>query len=148
MTAPATAKQLEFLALLVEERDWPDVSIPDSLSETEASKLIDHAKTLPKMQRVPAAVGFYLHHDKVYRVRQSKTSEHAYAEVIEIEGIGLRTGRWRLASGMAHRVSVPLTVTEAIRRGRSTSVCHVCGNRLVNDDNGIHFGCAKRLEKW
>jgi hypothetical protein len=146
MTAPATAKQLRFLAALVEDRVWPDPQIPDPLSEEVAATLIDYAKGLPVIERDPVPVGLYLYHGVVYRVRQSKTSGHRYAEELTFEGTALPTGRWKLARGRANRVSVRLTLDEAIQRGRDTGVCHVCGNRLVNSD-GIHERCRNRWEK-
>jgi hypothetical protein len=149
VTAPATAKQLRYLAALVEDRVWPDPQIPDPLSEEAATTLIDHALKLPLVERDPVPVGLYLYHGVVYRVRQSKTSGHRYAEELTFEGTALPMGRWKLARGRANRVSVRLTLNEAIQRGRDTGVCHVCGNRLSKAEcvaAGIHDRCAKRWE--
>jgi hypothetical protein len=145
MSAPATEKQLRFLAALVEDRVWPDPQIPDPLSEEIAATLIDHALKLPLVERDPVPVGLYLYHGVVFRVRQSKTTGHRYAEEMVVEGAALPVGRWKLARGRANRVSERLNWADAVRLGRATGVCHVCGNRLVNND-GIHEGCRKRLE--
>jgi len=142
MTGPASAMQLNYLAILVETREGFLPEIGETLTEEEASALIDQAKMLPKIART-APPGLYSHGGKVYRVRRSKTSEHLYAEVMEIND-RTRTGRWKMAAGMVSRDLVKLTVADAVKAGRDTGVCHVCGHKLVIDD-GIHPGCAKKL---
>lgn len=146
MTAPASEKQLRYLCALIEDREWADLVLPETLSEEEAGALIDTAKAMPIPLRPPAVAGFYAHHGKAYRVAVSKTTGHPYACVMEISGGALPVGRWKRAPWLVNRVTVRLSVAEAIRLGQASAVCHVCGMRLVNDD-GIHFGCAAKLRE-
>lgn len=79
-TEPASAKQISYLDSLVDQREV-DFTIPPTMTEAQASELIDRALTFPRRATRTVGPGHYVYNGSLYRVRERKTGPGVYAEL-------------------------------------------------------------------
>jgi hypothetical protein len=161
---PATGPQRSYVASLIASRD-PSRTMPDPLTRTAASALIEELKAIPPAPRAtrPAGVGegTYRRDGVIYRVvRAVHGSGHLYAKRAEVVTEATRdtTGnlvtpaciRWERAAGVYGRLTPAdeLSAEDAATLGRLYGVCFRCGRTLTEETSiaaGIGPRCAEKL---
>ena len=159
METPATAPQLNYLALLANTRPaWAARTglngNADQMDKQTASRLIDEAKQLPPetaphrsdpsaLPLVDIASGSYwTNAGEVARVRPSQAGR-LYAEQLSEE-----TGRFEYVRGLIFRLRARMTLEEARAWGARHGRCCVCA-ALLTDPKSITAGigpvCGKKV---
>lgn len=97
---PASVKQVVYLTKLIVWRGIKDITIPDEMTEAQASALIERARAVPAPRRPGAPVGYYLHEGEVYEVRERKEGG-TYAQLLR-----RKDGRvsWKFIPGMVTKL--------------------------------------------
>lgn len=150
MTTQATAKQTSYIRSLVTERYTPEeqakyMTFLDAgvLEMGRASEIIDHLKTLPKINRTtyqaPAedgvTVGLYRTSDgTAYKVKRAVYgSGHLYACPWDEEAQGF--GEKEPGAIRKIRANDRMSAEEAGRYGLAMSACAHCGRALTDEDS-------------
>lgn len=177
---PATDKQIAFLSKLASERPaWAaEASVAyllgvGNLSTREASAMIDSALKVRKevvvaVETRTTPVGalalssvevgsYWTEAEGIARVRQSKSSDRLYAEVLRlipaVEGdewndATPERAKFDYARGAIYHLARRMTVEEARAFGARHSICCVCGRNLKANksvDEGIGPVCKSKI---
>lgn len=160
--APATPKQVDFIARLRAERNLP--STPSvglaSLTKKQASSVIEQLLAMPKPEPVKttspatpsqAVEGMHKIGDEIFKVQKAvHGSGHLYAKrLVPGEGYGSKA-RFEYAPGVLKTLSAAtlMSLEEAKAWGALYGTCCVCGRTLTNEesiDAGIGPICAKKF---
>ena len=151
MSVPASAKQIDFIARLLRERDvQPEVAAAveavEVWSKDNASQMIGNLLAFPKRATAaPVALvpGFYTNGPEFFKVVASKSTGKPYAKRL----IG-RT--WEYMPGGMNKAATwkPLTLEGAAAYGFATGYCLCCGRELTDPKSvamGIGPVCANKF---